>query len=91
MGYSEARNVKFDSAIREGRIFGDRIADSERTCVVRDVSGLKPWELAKARATRRAVRPAKSKKASSRSEAAKKAWVTIRARKAAKAGKVRKK
>lgn len=91
MGGYSFRETNLGNAVLNGRIVGGHSSDDDRPrCVVRDVSGLKPWELAKVR-TARSAKPAKAKPSSSRSEAAKKAWATMRARKAAKAEKVRKK
>ncbi len=42
-------------SIMGGRIFGDRIDEAERMCVIREVSGLRPWELAKWKAAKMAA------------------------------------
>jgi hypothetical protein len=76
MGGYSFRNVDVSAGILNGHIVSGQ-SDDRPVLEVREVSGLKPWELAKLR-TRRTV---KAKRSSSRSEAARKAWATIRARK----------
>lgn len=70
--------------------------DEKSGCVIREVSGLKPWELArvkhgfdkdgrksvKAKPSRVFVKAVKKTISVDRSKAAKKAWATMRARKA---------
>jgi len=50
MGGYTFRNVDVSASVASGRFFGDKVGSDERpVCEIREVSGLKPWELAKVR------------------------------------------